>query len=84
VDVIAEWLGSRRFERSLWHRVVVGAGTYAQEGFGTLPASSVKYEQDWALDRATSFTWGIGLKRHPYDGQKETARYLDIRLNWRF
>lgn len=84
VDVIAEWLGSRRFERSLWHRVVVGAGTYAQEGFGTLPASSVKYEQDWALDRATFFTWGIGLKRHPYDGQKETARYLDLRLNWRF
>lgn len=84
VDVIAEWLGSRRFERSLWHRVVVGAGSYAQEGFGTLPTSSVKYEQDWALDRATFFTWGIGLKRHPYDGKKETARYLDLRLNWRF
>ena len=84
VDVIAEWLGSRRFERSLWHRVIVGAGTYAQEGFGTLPTSSLKYEQDWALDRATFFTWGIGMKRHPYDGQKETARYLDLRLNWRF
>ncbi|WP_165922981.1 poly-beta-1,6 N-acetyl-D-glucosamine export porin PgaA [Sulfurirhabdus autotrophica] len=84
LTVIGEWLGFRRFERSMWHRVVAGAGSYAQAGFGAMPVTSLKYEQDWTLDHATSFTWGIGLRRHPYDGNEETARYLDLRLNWRF
>ena len=95
VNVIAEWLQSRRFERSLWHRVIFGAGSYAQKGwqveagslveknYGSLSTTSLKYEQDWKFDRATALTWGVGIKRHPYDGRQETARYLDMRLNWR-
>lgn len=79
-----EWLQWRRYTRAFRHRLVLTAGSYRQQGFGTGSAYGVRYEQEWAADDRLTLRYGIGRSRHPYDGVQSTRDYGYFNVNWRF
>lgn len=74
----------RRYERSWQQRLIVTAGPYWQEGFGTHPNVAVSYEQAWLVDPVTEFRYGLTASRRFYDGDEATALSLFVRLQQRF
>ncbi len=84
LELANEWLQWQRYTRSFRHRVVVTAGNYWQQGFGTGPVYGARYEQEWAADDRLTLRYGIGRSLHPYDGAKTARNYAVLSLNWRF
>jgi len=84
LELANEWLQWRRYTRSFRHRVVLTAGNYWQQGFGTGPVYGARYEQEWAADDRLTLRYGIGRSLHPYDGEKTARNYAVLSLNWRF
>jgi biofilm PGA synthesis protein PgaA len=72
-----------RFQRHVDH-FFLSAGLYEQEGFGTHPRWSVRYEQDYDLDASHALVIGTGLARNVYDGNYETDWRFYLRYNQRF
>jgi len=79
-----EWLQWRRYSRAFLHRLIITVGNYRQQGFGTGPVASVRYEQSWRSDDRLTLRWGIEHGRHPYDGVNEKKNSVYLNLNWRF
>jgi biofilm PGA synthesis protein PgaA len=84
VELANEWLQWRRYERAFRHRVIVSAGTYHQDGFGSGPVYGARYEQEWSADDRLVLRYGIGRSLHPYDGVRTGRSYLYAAVNWRF
>jgi biofilm PGA synthesis protein PgaA len=84
VEFANQWIQWRRYTREFRHRVVVGLGSYQQQGFGTGPVASIRYEQEWDADDRLALRYGIGRTQHPYDGVRTTRDFLYASLNWRF
>lgn len=74
----------RRYERALEHSLTVGAGAYAQRGYGTGAVASaaygIRYHHNNDLDAGVTIT---GVSR-PYDGQRERELRFMLDLNIRF
>jgi biofilm PGA synthesis protein PgaA len=79
-----EWLQWRRYTRSFKHRLVLGVGSYSQQGFDNGRTANVRYEQEWNADDRLSVRYGIGRSLHPYDGIQTARNYAFLSLNWRF
>ena len=84
VQLANEWLQWRRYERAFRHRVVLVAGNYWQQGFGSGPVYDGRYEQEWSADDRLVLRYGIGRSIHPYDGVRSARNYAFVALNWRF
>ncbi|GAA4023281.1 poly-beta-1,6 N-acetyl-D-glucosamine export porin PgaA [Actimicrobium antarcticum] len=78
----AEWLSWRRYERAFRQRVGVVAGRYSQSGFAGAAMADARYEHEWQVDDALSFSYGAGHGFHPYDGAREQRSYGYVNLNW--
>lgn len=62
-------------------RLIINANLYDQQGYGTHPRASLRYEQDYDFDASHALIAGAGLARNIYDGKYETERrfYLTYR-----
>jgi biofilm PGA synthesis protein PgaA len=79
-----EWLQWRRYTRAFRHRLVLAAGSYWQEGFGTGPVYGARYEQEWESDDRLTLRYGFGRTLHPYDGVQTARNFGYFTSNWRF
>jgi biofilm PGA synthesis protein PgaA len=84
VEFANEWLQWRRYTRAFRHRVVVSAGSYWQQHFGTKPVWGARYEQEWTADDRLTLRYGLGRTKHPYDGDQTSHNYGYASLNWKF
>jgi len=70
----------RAYEQSFQHRIVVGAGTYNQNGFGGAGTGSLRYEQEYQNSPFRSLRYGLEWSQRVYDGNPE--RTVKFYLNW--
>lgn len=71
----------RAGQRSWTHKLTLGLGRLAQEGFGTAHTQSASYEQEWRFDAAKSIALSLGQSHRPYDGVESRRTTFSIRLN---
>jgi len=84
LELTNEWLQWRRYTRSFRHRLVVSAGSYWQQGYGTGPVYGARYEQEWDANDRLNFRYGIGRSLQPYDGVQTARNYAYFYLDWKF
>lgn len=72
-----------RYRRHVDH-LYLNANLYQQEGYGTHPRASVRYEQDYDFDAMRAMSVGVGLLRNIYDGNYETDWQFNLRYHQRF
>lgn len=72
-----------RFKRHV-DTLTVSAGTYSQAGFGSHGIYGVSYEQDYDFDDDRNLTWGVGLNRNYFDGQREDDWQVALQYTKRF
>lgn len=80
--LLGEWTTWRRYRRSMTQQLQVFGGRYWQDGFGSGATSGVQYGHAWSIDDVFVVTYGVGVSRHPYDGEQETRHYGYLNLNW--
>jgi biofilm PGA synthesis protein PgaA len=71
----------RAGQHSWTHKLTLGLGRLAQEGFGVARTQSASYEQEWRFDAAKSIALSLGQSRRPYDGVESRRTTFSIRLN---
>jgi hypothetical protein len=71
------------FRRHVDH-LYLSANLYQQEGYGTHPRASARYEQDYDFDATHALTAGAGLARNVYDGRYETDWQFYLHYHQRF
>jgi len=74
----------RRYETVWEHRLVVGAGRYAQRGFGSGAMLQWAYEHRFRTNDVFEVGVGIGGLTRPYDGQRESDLRIVFDLSYRF
>lgn len=79
-----EWLQWRRYTQAFRHRLVLSAGSYNQQGFGSGSVLGARYEQEFVADDRLTLRYGLGRSEHPYDGVRSTRDYAYFYLNVRF
>ncbi len=84
LEVANEWVQWQRHNQSFRHRVVLAAGNYWQQGFGSGTVAGAYYEQQWDADDDMTFRYGLGYSLQPYDGRQTTHNYAYLSMNWRF
>jgi biofilm PGA synthesis protein PgaA len=84
VELAADWLTWRRYERSFRQRLAVTGGSYSQQGYGSDPLLGVAYEHVWDLDRRLHLRYGVGRLLRPYDGESTGRTFGSVALDWRF
>ncbi|MEO6353424.1 MAG: hypothetical protein ABIO19_16295, partial [Burkholderiaceae bacterium] len=84
LEIKAEWLTWRRYQRSFKQRAGLALGQYWQDGFDRGLTAGLRYEHEWRQDDAWEFTYGLGRSFHPYDGNREYRNYLLLNLSGRF
>ncbi len=72
-----------RFRRHV-DRLILNANLYEQQGYGTHPRASLRYEQDYDFDASQALIAGVGLARNVYDGKYETERRFHLAYRRRF
>lgn len=75
---------SRRYERSWSQRFAVGAGSYAQQDFGSGAIWDAEYEQRWQFSKVFGINYGVLYRSRIYDGSREFYSALFAGVNWRF
>lgn len=84
VELAAEWLSWRRYERSFRHRLAATLGSYDQQDFGSGSIAGLAYEHVWDIDRLLYLRYGIGRSLRPYDGERTGRTSAFFMLNGRF
>lgn len=79
-----EWLQFHRYEKSLKHILIVGAGNYAQQGYASGGVTNIKYEQLYSFSDRLKLRYGIGRTVHPYDGIRVSVDAVTFGAGWRF
>lgn len=80
--VALETVGWRRYEHEFVQRFALGIGQYWQEGFGSAPIPSLRYQHRWKLGTGRHIEYGLGWSRPVYDSVRERRITFDIRLRW--
>jgi biofilm PGA synthesis protein PgaA len=85
-ELRGEWLGRRdsAAHRSMWHVIVVSAGSYQQAGFGAHPTWAARYEPRWSLSDHSELGFAIARSEHPYDGRPESRTSVSANYEGRF
>ena len=84
VGLDAEQVLWRRYDRSFGHRLVLTAGSYWQEDFGTGWIGSVLYEQAYEHSPRAELRYGARLNCNIYDGDVVPSLDFFIRCNLHF
>jgi biofilm PGA synthesis protein PgaA len=84
LQLSADWLTWRRYERAFRQRLTGTLGHYAQQGFEGGPILGLLYEHVWEIDRALDLRYGIGRSLRPYDGVETGRTFGSVWLDWRF
>ena len=66
----------RDYEFSARQHVWASIGNYAQYSFGNRTNWSLRYAHEWRNDPLWSFTYGIGLNQHHFDGNREKHKFV--------
>lgn len=74
----------RRYDRSFGDRLVVGAGNYWQQDYGSGWIAEVGYQQFYKVDHAWEVNYGLGWNRRIYDGDPERSWQVNMNLVVRF
>ncbi len=69
----AEHVIWRSYERSWTQQLVVTAGSYWQEGFGSGTIGAIRYQQRYQFDPSFEVRYGVETNRRLYDGVAERA-----------
>lgn len=74
-EVVAmhQWAIWRSGEKALLQRIYLTVGAYNERGFGTSPEFGARIEHAWTFSHDVTFTYGIGMLSHAYDGARETS-----------
>ncbi|MCS6995985.1 MAG: poly-beta-1,6 N-acetyl-D-glucosamine export porin PgaA [Casimicrobiaceae bacterium] len=78
-----QWLSARHYEASFKQRLHGSLGAYWQDGYGTAPTFSLRYEHEWEQQRRWVVRYGAGLTRRPYDGRQELRWQFYLDAGWR-
>jgi hypothetical protein len=81
VSASAEWLTTRRYDRSFRQRMIATAGSYWQKRFGSGAAAELRYEHEWGLGELFGVRYGVGHSVHPYDGKREGRTFAYLTAN---
>lgn len=65
-------------------RLIFNANLYDQQGYGTHPRASLRYEQDYDFDADHALIISAGLARNIYDGKYESERRFNLTYRQRF
>lgn len=84
LDLKAEWLAWRRYQRSFKQRLALSLGRYWQAGYSPGPAADLRYEHEWSWDDMAGLRYGIGHAFHPYDGKRDSRNYGFLGIYGRF
>ena len=74
----------RRYETVWEHHLTVGAGHYAQRGFGGGAMSMWEYGHRFRTNDVFEIGASIGGLARPYDGQRERDLRIAFDLTYRF
>ncbi len=74
----------REYERSFGHRLVLTAGSYWQQDYGSGFIGSILYEQFYARNPWAEIRYGMQLNRNIYDGDAVPSVDFFFRVNFRF
>lgn len=75
ITLMHDWITWRKYNQSFTQHFEIGTGFYNQKNYGTKATWNVQYMHRWSLSRTWQFEYGIGMTRHPYDGQQEDRVY---------
>lgn len=84
VGLDAEHVIWRHYESSFGQRLVVSAGSYWQDGFGTGWIGSILYEQVYRHDPRAEIRYGVQGNRNIYDGVMVPSLDFFVRINLLF
>ncbi len=79
-----DWLTWRRYENSFHQRLILSAGLYQQQDFGSGTIWDVVYEHRWQAKHQLEVTYGVAHSSKLYDGDREANWRYRMALNWRF
>ncbi len=74
----------RDYDKSLRHRVSVGAGSYYQKHYGNSLTYSAGYSHIWEITSNVYAEYGYVFKRPVYDGDAEKDHSFYVNFGWRF
>jgi biofilm PGA synthesis protein PgaA len=72
------------YPRYFLHRLYLTGGVYRQDGYGSEPVGSVRYEQEHAFSDRHLLRVGAGFGRSVYDGESVGDLRFDMEFQWRF
>ncbi|EPG39654.1 poly-beta-1,6 N-acetyl-D-glucosamine export porin PgaA [Acinetobacter colistiniresistens] len=84
VNLNHDWLTWRNYERHFNQNFSINAGLFQQQDYGSKPIFDAQYRHEWQLSRIWALHYGIGWKRHPYDGINENQTYALFGFGGRF
>ncbi|MGF6900915.1 tetratricopeptide repeat protein [Paraburkholderia sp. GAS348] len=76
-----QWSIWRRGERALQQRIFLSGGAYNERGFGTSAFWGARIEHAWTFTHDITFSYGIGVASHVYDGSRELSETGYLVLN---
>lgn len=74
----------RDYDFEFRHKLLLGAGVYNQENYGSDQTAELDYRHIWQKDKTLSWFYGVGFGYHPYDGDGEFRKSLFGGFEWRF
>ena len=74
----------QRYDQAFGDRLLVGAGNYWQENYGSGLIAEVIYQQFYRIDPLFEVNYGVGWNRRIYDGTPENTVQLFLNLVARF
>ncbi|WP_341458887.1 poly-beta-1,6 N-acetyl-D-glucosamine export porin PgaA [Acinetobacter gyllenbergii] len=84
INLSHDWLTWRNYERHFNQNFSINAGMFQQQDYGSKPIFDAQYRHEWQLSRIWALHYGIGWKRHPYDGINENQTYALLGFGGRF
>ncbi len=81
VELENRWRTYRRYSKSLYQVLGIGAGVYDQDGFGSEPTASLRYQHEWRFNDRIGLDYGLTWSQRVYDGDRDRGVGGFIKLN---
>jgi biofilm PGA synthesis protein PgaA len=81
VELENRWRTYRRFDKSFYQVLGIGAGVYDQADFSAEPTAGIRYQHEWRFNDRFGLDYGISWNRRIYDGEADRGVGGFINLN---